>query len=117
MLICDFAETYTIYDYRSLPLSLVVTFFVGLREDSRVKRLNKKVKVEHQTWLMMLIYDSLTILLYKLSGEKVKESELLTVAYLNEAEKENATEEKAKAFDSPDDFITEWNRRTAQKGD
>lgn len=37
-LICDFAETYHIYDYRSLPASMAATLAVGLRDDSRIKR-------------------------------------------------------------------------------
>ena len=36
-LICDLAEVYSIYDYRSLPASRVATFAVGLRNDSRIK--------------------------------------------------------------------------------
>ena len=36
-LICDLAEVYNIYDYRSLPASRVATFAVGLRNDSRIK--------------------------------------------------------------------------------
>lgn len=36
-LICDLAETYRIFDYRSLPLKTVATFSVGLRENSRIK--------------------------------------------------------------------------------
>ena len=36
-LICDLAETYHIYDYRSLPLKTVATLSAGLRDDSRIK--------------------------------------------------------------------------------
>ena len=36
---CDFAETYHIYDYRSLPADVAATFAVGLREESRIKQL------------------------------------------------------------------------------
>ena len=36
-LICDLAETYQIYDYKSLPAYMVATFSVGLRENSRIK--------------------------------------------------------------------------------
>lgn len=35
-LICDFAETYHIYDYRSLPLHMAGIFACGLRPDSRI---------------------------------------------------------------------------------
>ncbi len=33
-LICDLAETYQIYNYKSLPARLVATLSVGLRDDS-----------------------------------------------------------------------------------
>lgn len=36
-LMCDLAETYHIYDYRSLPCKMVATFSCGLRENSRIK--------------------------------------------------------------------------------
>ena len=36
-LICDLAETYHIFDYRSLPVQLVATLSVGLRDNSRIK--------------------------------------------------------------------------------
>ena len=36
-LICDLAETYQIYDYRSLPVQLVATLSAGLRDTSRIK--------------------------------------------------------------------------------
>ena len=36
-LICDFAETYHIYDYRALPVQLCATLASGLRANSRIK--------------------------------------------------------------------------------
>lgn len=36
-LICDFAETYQIYDYRALHVSLCAILAAGLRDTSRIK--------------------------------------------------------------------------------
>lgn len=36
-LMCDLAETYHIYNYRSLPCKMVATFSCGLRNSSRIK--------------------------------------------------------------------------------
>lgn len=36
-LICDFAETYHIYDYRRMPLHYVAVLACGLRDNSRIK--------------------------------------------------------------------------------
>lgn len=35
-LVCDLAETYGIYDWRSFPVTLVATLATGLREDARI---------------------------------------------------------------------------------
>lgn len=40
--ICDLAETYSIFDYKSLPVLTVATFCVGLRENSRIKMKKKQ---------------------------------------------------------------------------
>lgn len=114
MLICDLAEYYHVYDYRSLPVKLVVTFFIGLRAESRIRQVNKTVKVDDSKWLLMLIVDNLTILNYKLSGKKVDSEKLLTNSMLNEAEKKEEDKEKPMVFDSPDDFVKV--RYATQKG-
>lgn len=36
-LICDFAETYHVLDYRALPVSLAAVLASGLRENSRIR--------------------------------------------------------------------------------
>ena len=45
-LICDFAETYHIYDYRALPVSYAATLAYGLRSDSRIRLKLGEVKEE-----------------------------------------------------------------------
>ena len=37
-LVCDLAETYGIFDYKALPVSLLATLSSGLGDDSRIKR-------------------------------------------------------------------------------
>lgn len=60
-LICDLAETYHIYDYRSLPLKTVATFSVGLRENSRIKMILANVKYPFDTMLLASILDNLNL--------------------------------------------------------
>ena len=64
LLICDFAETYKIYDLRGLPLSTVAILACGLSDDSRIKRklANKKLTLE-QTLLASMV-DRLSLLLW-----------------------------------------------------
>lgn len=63
-LICDLAETYGVFDYRSLPVKTVATLSVGLREDSRIiMRLNNK-KVKTNTTLLAGILDGINLLVW-----------------------------------------------------
>lgn len=56
-LICDLAETYHVYDYRSLPVKLVATLSVGLRADSRIKMRASGIKASQDTILLATIAD------------------------------------------------------------
>lgn len=67
-LICDFAETYRIYDYRELPPKLAAVLACGLRDDSRVKMYLQKLTVPFDTLLLASITDRLALQLY--SGTK-----------------------------------------------
>ncbi len=62
-LICDFAETYQIYDYRALPASYAATLAVGLRDNSRIKSLMADRKASVETIMLASIVDRLSILL------------------------------------------------------
>jgi len=61
-LICDFAETYHIFNYRELPLSAVVTLLLGLRDNSRIKMYYSKSKLSIEQTILALIADSVQFL-------------------------------------------------------
>lgn len=61
-LICDLAETYQIYDYRQLPLTVVAVFSCGLRDHSRIKLKMRDQKKPIETILLAGIYDNLSLL-------------------------------------------------------
>ena len=61
-LICDLAETYHVYDYRSLPLKTVATLSAGLRDDSRIKLEAAEASVGLDTVILAAIADNLTML-------------------------------------------------------
>ena len=52
-LICDFAETYHILDYRALPLKLAAVLACGLRDDSRIKMKLAGMKLNPETMLLL----------------------------------------------------------------
>ena len=96
-LICDLAETYHIYDYRSLPVQLVATLSAGLRDDSRIKLKAAKSPVGLDTILLASITDNLTMLragLSKDGGKPFLFTELLR----------DETREKPKGFKTAEDF-------------
>lgn len=62
--ICDMAETYQIYDYRSVPCKLLGTLAAGLREDSRIKTKINGVKAGPDTILLAQVLDCVRFLVW-----------------------------------------------------
>lgn len=71
-LICDFAETYHIYDYRSLPVKLAATLSAGLREDSRIKMAASGAPATQDTILLATIADRVEAFRYGFSEDASK---------------------------------------------
>lgn len=63
-LICDFAETYHIYDYRALPIPYAAALACGLGENSRIKMHLSGAKVPVDTLLLATIADRIGLLLW-----------------------------------------------------
>jgi len=68
-LICDLAETYQIYDYRSLPVKLVATLSAGLRENSRIKMAAAGVPATQDIILLATIADRVEAFRYGFSDD------------------------------------------------
>jgi len=71
-LICDLAETYQIYDYRSLPVKLAATLSAGLRDNSRIKLRAADSSVSVETLILASISDNLTLIRAGFSKDKTK---------------------------------------------
>ena len=65
LLICDFAETYQIYDYRRLPLRTAAILANGLNPNSRIKRKLAGLDQSIDTLLLACIVDRLSLLLWR----------------------------------------------------
>lgn len=63
-LICDLAETYHIFDYRSLPVRQAATFAAGLRENSRIRMKLAGAACPTDTLLIAAAVDRLSMLLW-----------------------------------------------------
>lgn len=107
-LICDLAETYHIYDYKSLPCSKVAIFAVGLRNDSRIKMKMSAVEYPLETVLLAGIADRLSTLAWMQSKDGMdgvnRPKTILSQMLKIEQDKDIA------AFNSPKEFEEEKKR-------
>lgn len=98
-LICDLAETYHIYDYRSLPVKLVATLSAGLRDDSRIKLKAAEASVGLDTVILAAIADNLALLRASMSSKNKGEPFLFSEAINSEKKKQ-----KASGFKTAEEF-------------
>lgn len=106
-LICDFAETYHILNFRELPLNLAATLAVGLRADSRIMLKLSGQKIDYNVILRAAILDRLSFLAWTKtkdaeSGRNRPES---VVTKLMEEQKEN----DIVAFEDENELINHIN--------
>lgn len=105
-LICDLAEVYGIYDYRSLPAELVATYAVGLRDNSRIKTKMMKMSMPLNDYLLAAIFDAVNWLCWThtKSAEKGGRPPERILNVLQEKKKEEKPEDDYLVFDSPEEF-------------
>lgn len=107
-LICDLAETYGIYDYRTLPATKLAAFAVGLRDNSRIKMHLSGSKLLPSDMLLAAMVDRLSLLLWMLSAEgKTGENRPKSILSILLGEE---TEKDVVSFKSGNDFDAAWNR-------
>ena len=97
-LICDLAETYQIYDYRSLPVFTVAALSAGLRDNSRIRTLMRGGELVSQEYILAFIYDMLA----QVFGGK--EAASLVEVLDGTAQRRKKSEKKAKSYDSPEAY-------------
>ena len=102
-LTCDMAETYGIFDIKRVPVKLLATLAVGLRDDSRVKRAKTKTVADDKLILLAYIVDLLR-------GTSFEDENSLRRYYLAPYDKQK--QRSYETYDSPEEFI----RRRYGKG-
>lgn len=104
-LICDLAETYRVYDYRSLPAQTVATFSVGLRDDSRIKMKMSGAKVTQEILILSMIADRLGILVWLFTEDgrngRNRPPQLIEMLYGKEIKRAKSS---VLTFDTPEAF-------------
>lgn len=105
-LICDFAETYRIYDIWSLPARLVATYAVGLRDNSRIKMKISGVKAPNDTILLAQILDTVRWLQWTKTkdGQKNRNRPDSVAEQMIVKEKPEEGRKKGISFETSDDF-------------
>lgn len=105
-LICDLAETYQIYDYRSLPVQLVATLSAGLRDESRIKLRAAGVPASQNTILLAMIADRVEAFRYGFSEDASKgiNQPVSLVASLLGEKPEGRNKSGVMSFATPEEF-------------
>lgn len=116
-LICDMAETYHIFDYKSVPVPLLATLVSGLREDSRVKSRLSGLPISMNLFFMSAIYDKLAWLQWAKTedgskGRNMPES--ITAKLMNLDTKQ---ESQYETFETGEDFKKAWKKIIGEKQD
>lgn len=67
-LICDLAQYYHVFDYRSMTVESVATLAAGLPEDSRIMRKLYNQNISKSELMLAAIYDDLNFYLYSMTS-------------------------------------------------
>ena len=105
-LICDFAETYHIYDFKRLPVTVAAALAVGLRDDSRIKMAMSGANAPTDILLLAAAVDRLSLLLWA----QTKDAEKGRNRPKSILEALNPKESDMTSYASGEDFMKELER-------
>ena len=111
-LICDFAETYRIYNYKEIPCKMAAIYAKGLKENARIKMKLAGVKVTLEDMLLASIADHTKLLTWMQTEDARKgknRPNTILPRLLGEEER------KIISFETGEEFEKEWKRLT-EKG-
>lgn len=105
-MICDFAETYHIYDYKGMSPGYVAILCVGLREDSRVKMKLADTPITFEQTMLARMVDELAFLVWAKTkdGQKNRNRPPSVLKALTEKK-----EDDVQVFRTADDFKSAWD--------
>lgn len=112
-LLCDFAETYHIYDIYQHPCEYIATLAVGLRDDSRIMMKLKGLRVSPELLALSCAADSLrTYIWAKTKDGKKGRNRPASILELMETISGGGKKETqdVRGFESGEDFMEAWNR-------
>lgn len=110
-LICDFAETYGVYDYRKLPLKQAAIFASGLRDNSRIKMKMAGLTENPDRILTAAVVDRLGALVWMRTKDGVKgRNKPVSILDILLRKKQKAADTDVISFSSGQEFEDERNR-------
>ena len=101
-LICDFAETYHIFDYRALPARQAALLACGLESGSRIMRKLSGVDVTPEVLLLATIADAVRILAWQNTEDGMKGRN--QPVSLVDSIRKNGDNRDGAGFDTPEEF-------------
>ena len=113
-LTCDMAETYGIFDIKRVPVQLLATLAVGLRDDSRVKHAASNTTCSDEIILLASIADSLRWIVWSKTedGANNRNRPASIMSYYTKSTKQE-NESDFESFESPEEFW-EWARSVTE---
>lgn len=109
-LVCDFVETYQVFDYKSLPARLAATLAAGLRENSRTKLKMAGMPCTSETLMLAMAVDRLSLLFWSKTEDGQKNRNRPESIYMQLLGANTKRESDIVAFESRSDFEAERKR-------
>lgn len=103
-LICDFAETYHIFDFRALPARRAATLAAGLHDNSRIKLKAAGLPCASETLLLALAVDHLGFIAWSKTQDGQKNRNRPASIYSRLMGLEQQKTNEVAAFDSAEAF-------------
>lgn len=112
-LVCDFAETYHVLAYRTLPARLAATLAAGLSDNSRSKRALAGAQCSVETMLLALIADKLSYLVWFQTEDAVKNKNRPDSIYLSLIGTQGQkSDSDVMVFETGNEFKAMWKKIT-----
>lgn len=108
-LICDFAEFYHIYNIYEYPPIYIATLAIGLRDNSRIKLKLLGLRVDLEMLLLAHIVDNTALNLWAKTKD-AKNNINRPQSFVELLSKKKESKEKAREFNSGEDFEKERRR-------
>lgn len=104
------AETYGVFDIKRVPVQLLATLAVGLRDDSRVKRAKTDTKVDDATFLLAVIADNLRVITWRMTEDG--QNGINPPKFFSDYYRGVDLSPDYEIFDSPEAFQAKWKELT-----